>query len=78
MKTIFDFNPTKKELTDLFGDPVLTSTDLSPRSQEDHYWLLCELFRHRGDEINLNKYLSKLPQQRQSDFLRFKDHLVNG
>lgn len=78
MKTIFDFNPTKKELTDLFGDPVLTSTDLSLRSQEDHYWLLCELFRHRGDEINLNKHLSKLPQQRQSDFLRFKDHLVNG
>jgi hypothetical protein len=78
MKTIFDYNPTNKELTSIFGNSNISHYQLLQRSDIDNIWLLCSLFTHRRDNLNYGKFMKLLPKQHRMDFERFRHHLLKG
>lgn len=78
MQTVFDYNPTKDELNDLFNGHDVTYRHLLHRSEIDNIWLLCCLFTLRRDHQNYGKFIKLLPGHRRMDFERFRIHLLNG
>ena len=89
METIFNYNPTHKELSDIRFDSLSLclkfgidiKEELTPFiykkiiSQENAYYDLACLFEFRGDEDNANQYWSKLPETQNKNGLGF-DNLL--
>lgn len=85
METIFDFNPTDKELSDIRFDAfslclkfgIKTNKKLTPElykeiiTQESAYYDLALLFEFRKIQDKAEKYWNQLPKQRRIDGLGF-------
>lgn len=85
MKTIFNYNPTAQELSDIRFDSlslclkfgIEIKGELTPLSykkaisrQNAYYDLAC-LFEFRNDLIRANEYWNKLPQETKKNGLGF-------
>ena len=75
METIFDFNPTKKELTYILDVDTATPEwyigAFSPGTIVVH---LCWLFNLLNNTLELKKRLKKLDKSSQMDFYRTVEH----
>jgi hypothetical protein len=85
MKTIFDYNPTPQELSDIRFDAlslclkfgIETTKTLTPElykelvSQDNAYYDLACLFEFRDDQTKADEYWNKLPKDMQLNGLGY-------
>jgi len=85
METIFDYNPTPKELNDIRFDSLSlclkfgidTDKELTPElykelvSQQNAYYDLAVLFEFRNDNNKANEFWKKLPKDMRISGLGF-------
>ena len=71
-ETIFDHNPIEDEIKSStfglfadFDDEVLNQLNKDNFNQERHFYEIYELYLERDDKKNTDKYLKKLPKERQ-------------
>ncbi len=61
METVFDHNPTKEELINLFGeDATLPPEQMTADSQMGNWARIAELYSLRGDHERVTCYLDKI------------------
>lgn len=89
METIFNYNPTPKELNDIRFDSLSLclkfgidiKEELTPAiyknliSQENAYYDLACLFEFRGNKDKANQYWRKLPETHKTNGLGFDNYI---
>ncbi|REG93010.1 hypothetical protein [Flavobacterium aquicola] len=89
METIFNYNPSLQELSDIRFDSLSLclkfaidiEEELTPAiykkliSQENAYYDLACLFEFRGDEDKANEYWSKLPENHKTNGLGLDNYI---
>ena len=77
METIFDYNPTEKELINIYGRAITLDYYVKHRDRISAYRDLGLLFIIRNDRKKAEEYAEKLPIIMQESFWRTVCHMLD-